>query len=179
MVNLLRFRQIRGQTRPRRSNVVRGEKQRPSVSSSNPFADLHPSNFFFASSSNDFVFQRTAIVRFAEFLEQVAEPERSILVDLLVLFILKFFEENLSLLFESGYATNGELNRWMENRQLDLCAKLRHELVALVDVFAPPDHILNSVLGRSDGDVYRAIDRVVRTRSQTFEIPSWIERSKL
>ena len=97
---------------------------------------------------------------------------------------MKFFEEYLSILFEGGYTNNGEMNQWMENRQLELCDKLRNELVALVDVFAPPDHILNSVLGRNDGDVYRAIDRVIRNHPKTFEIPSWIkndliERSKL
>ena len=35
--------------------------------------------------------------------------------------------------------------------QVDLEAALAPESVALVDAFAPPDFVLNSVLGASDG----------------------------
>lgn len=34
-----------------------------------------------------------------------------------------------------------------------LCAELKNDAVALVDVIAPPDAILNSAIGRSDGNV--------------------------
>ncbi len=52
-----------------------------------------------------------------------------------------------------NYFTNGSISIWIQNRLIDLCHDLRNEAVALVDVFAPPDHILNSVLGVSDGKV--------------------------
>lgn len=34
-----------------------------------------------------------------------------------------------------------------------LCGELKNEAVSLVDVVAPPDFILNSVLGNADGEV--------------------------
>lgn len=76
-----------------------------------------------------------------------------VLDKLLTVYILKFLEENLNLLFEGNYLNNGSISIWIQNRLIDLCHELRNEAAALVDVFAPPDHILNSVLGVSDGKV--------------------------
>lgn len=76
-----------------------------------------------------------------------------VLDKLLLVHTLKFVEEYLNLFFEGNYITNGSVSIWIQNRLLDLCAELRNEAAALVDVFAPPDHVLNSVLGVSDGKV--------------------------
>lgn len=62
-------------------------------------------------------------------------------------------EEHLNLLFEGGYLKNGSVNIWIQNRLIELCENLKNEAAALIDVFAPPDHILNSVLGVQDGKV--------------------------
>ena len=78
---------------------------------------------------------------------------RKVLYQLLTVHTLKFLEENLNLLFEGNYLQNGQVNIWIQNRLIELCYQLRNEAVALVDVFAPPDHILNSVLGVKDGKV--------------------------
>ncbi len=63
----------------------------------------------------------------------------------------------MNLLFEGNYLNNGSINIWIQNRLIDLCQDLRNEAVTLVDVFAPPDHILNSVLGVNDGKVNEKI----------------------
>ena len=50
----------------------------------------------------------------------------------------------------------------MSSDQVSMCREqlysllktVRREAVALVDAFDIPDHVLNSVLGRYDGDVY-------------------------
>jgi hypothetical protein len=71
---------------------------------------------------------------------------------------------------------NGEINQWIQIRLLDLS----HDIVTLVDVFASPDHILNSVLGNNNGKVYEAINKTIYSNKQTFIIPKFlIERSKL
>lgn len=126
-------------------------------------------------------------MRFSQFLQcndDMDEKCKLILEKLLRIFILKLFEEYTSLLFEGNYIKNGQINQWIQTRLLDLCQELRNEIVALVDVFAPPDHVLNSVLGNSDGQVYEAINKLIHTNKQTFITPSWlkqdlIERSKL
>ena len=43
------------------------------------------------------------------------------------------------------------------NKQLELYAELRPNAVALVDAYDFPDHILQSCLGRYDGNVYKAL----------------------
>ena len=89
-------------------------------------------------------------------------------------------EEYFGILCEGNYIPNGEINQWMQSRLLELCEQLRHELAALVDVFAPPDHILNSVLGNSDGNVYQAIYQTLLKNKQTFITPKYLlEKSKL
>ena len=112
------------------------------------------------------------------------EKCRTILEKLLIVHILKFFEEYSSLLFEGNYTNNGEIIKWIEQRLLNICHELRNELACLVDVFAPPDHILNSVLGKSDGQVYRSINQMIRMNARSSTVPSWLknelaERSKL
>lgn len=78
---------------------------------------------------------------------------KPVLEKLLIVHTLKFLEENFNLLFEGNYLTNGSISLWVQNRLIELCHELRNEAAALVDVFAPPDHVLNSVLGVSDGKV--------------------------
>jgi len=112
------------------------------------------------------------------------ETCKLILEKLLIVHILKSLEEYLAILFEGNYVRNNNMNQWIETRLLDLCHELRNEIVTLVDVFAPPDHILNSILGNNDGQVYQAINKMIHTNKQTFVTPVWlkedlVERSKL
>ncbi|CAM4748878.1 unnamed protein product [Rotaria magnacalcarata] len=131
--------------------------------------------------------QSTAIFRFLQYIEDNQEMDdkcKSVLDKLLLVFTLKFLEENLNLLFEGNYFNNGSISTLMQNRLIDLCHDLRNEAAGLVDVFAPPDHILNSVLGVSDGKVYEAINKQIHSNKHTFLTPPWIkqdlmERSKL
>ena len=46
---------------------------------------------------------------------------------------------------------------WARAQQYALLAALRPDAVALVDAFGIEDYLLNSALGRADGDVYRAL----------------------
>ena len=107
---------------------------------------------------------------------------RRVLEQLLLVHILKFFEVHLPSLFEGNYTRDGQVNHWMQTRLLALCEQLRTEVAALVDVFAPPDHILNSVLGKENGQVYQAIEQTLRNNPHTFLTPPWVihkERSQL
>ncbi|CAF1444008.1 unnamed protein product [Adineta steineri] len=131
--------------------------------------------------------QRTSIIRFSQLLNlnnDIDDNCKIVLEKLLLVHILKLFEEYLTLLYEGHYVQNNEINQWIQTRLLDLCYELRHDLVSLVDVFAPPDHILNSVLGINNGQVYKAINNMIHSNKQTFLTPLWLskdlfERSKL
>ena len=103
-----------------------------------------------------------------------------ILEKLLSVHLLKLFEEYFSILCEGNYVRTGEINQWIQTRLLDLCHELRNEIAGLIDVFAPPDHILNSVLGNTDGQVYQTIYKTIFSNKQTFLTPKYlIEKSKI
>ena len=52
-----------------------------------------------------------------------------------------------------GYLSGREPARLIRDSVVELCAHLKNEAVALVDAVAPPDFILNSPIGSSDGQV--------------------------
>lgn len=53
----------------------------------------------------------------------------------------------------------------LRNRRVDLLAELRPNAVALVDAFDYPDRLLNSALGRYDGQVYDALYEYAKSSS--------------
>jgi len=60
---------------------------------------------------------------------------------------------NYSFSFKGGY-TNGPLASVTIKQSItDLCLSLKNEAVTLADAIVPPDFILNSVLGASNGQV--------------------------
>lgn len=52
-----------------------------------------------------------------------------------------------------------------------LCTQLKPDAVALVDAIAPTDFILNSALGRSDGQIYEELQK--KFQSSMAQRPSW------
>lgn len=64
----------------------------------------------------------------------------------------------------SGYLSS-EQAELLRSKVDELLAVIRPQAVALVDGFKLPDYLLNSALGRDDGEVYRALfDFAVRER---------------
>ncbi len=55
--------------------------------------------------------------------------------------------------FVGGFITGSLPNEIIKQEIINLCFNLKNDAVALVDVLAPPDFILNSALGMSDGKV--------------------------
>jgi hypothetical protein len=52
-----------------------------------------------------------------------------------------------------GYATDSRLADLVKEGILQMCSQLKPEAVAVADSLAPPDFVLNSVIGKSDGKV--------------------------
>ena len=52
-----------------------------------------------------------------------------------------------------GFITGPDPPRLIKEAILQLCGALKTDSVALVDAIAPPDFILNSPIGNSDGQV--------------------------
>ncbi|GAB1864324.1 Acyl-coenzyme A oxidase [Camponotus japonicus] len=107
--------------------------------------------------------------------------EREVLTKLCSLFGAVTLEKRLGDLYGSGYAsTDSNIDNFLREGIITLCRDLLDNAVALVDVLAPPDFILNSPLGMSDGEVYKHIKEWL-FKDKNLERPSWWKeiRSKI
>ena len=78
-----------------------------------------------------------------------------------------------------GYMQGAAPARLVHEAILSLCRELKDDAVSLVDVIAPPDFILNSPIGKSDGQVSHLIPSnaeatfIQSTRTQKFQKTIW------
>lgn len=77
-------------------------------------------------------------------------------------------------LLESGHL-NGRQASWLRSQKRALVRDLRGDAVSLVDAFGYEDYLLNSALGRKDGDVYNALLSAAKVSplNKTQEGPAW------
>lgn len=83
--------------------------------------------------------------------------ELSILQQLGALYACWRLEKHIGHLYESGIMSHPSDARYLMRAIVDLSRGLLPNAVALVDVLAPPDFILKSPLGLSDGEIYKNI----------------------
>lgn len=86
--------------------------------------------------------------------------EREVLTKLCSLFGAVALEKRLGDLYSGGYASpNSNIDGFLREGIIMLNRDLVDNAVALVDVLAPSDFVLNSALGMSDGEVYTAVPK--------------------
>lgn len=84
------------------------------------------------------------------------------LTNLLSLYGLFTLQKYLTLMYQKGFATRESPAVLVEDAILKLCGELKDDAVAIVDAISPPDFILNSVLGYSDGRVDLTVNYIIR-----------------
>ncbi|XP_014841566.1 PREDICTED: peroxisomal acyl-coenzyme A oxidase 3 [Poecilia mexicana] len=80
---------------------------------------------------------------------------------------------HMATLFQGDYMTGRKPAELVQLTILRLCSELKNEAVALVDVLAPTDFILNSPIANADGELYKNLWSTVMQGSQVLERPSW------
>lgn len=70
-----------------------------------------------------------------------------------ILYGLFCLEKHLAYFYQGGFATTPLFSKLVKEGVLEMCSLLKNSMVPIIDALAPPDYVLNSVLGRSDGKV--------------------------
>ncbi|XP_015602288.1 peroxisomal acyl-coenzyme A oxidase 3 isoform X2 [Cephus cinctus] len=142
------------------------------------------SDFSIRNNSQVFLARTLALV-YAEhtlmktFLDHLQESmwsseEKSVLTKLGSLYAATCLEKRLGDLYAGGYASTSDgIDTLLREGIITLCKDLLNEAVALVDVLAPPDFIVNSPLGFSDGEVYKHMEQWILKNPENLERPSW------
>eukprot|EP00105_Crassostrea_gigas_P046129 XP_019930277.1 PREDICTED: peroxisomal acyl-coenzyme A oxidase 3-like [Crassostrea gigas] len=74
---------------------------------------------------------------------------------------------------QSGYILGNEPPKLIQEAILHLCYELKDDAVALVDAIAPTDFILNSPIGKSDGQIYKNLYSAMIQGPNALERPSY------
>ncbi|XP_034946193.1 peroxisomal acyl-coenzyme A oxidase 3 [Chelonus insularis] len=100
--------------------------------------------------------------------------ERKVLTKLCSLYGAWVLERRLGDLHSGGFAhTTSKIGLLLREGILKLSKELVNEAVALTDVLAPPDFILDSPLGMSDGKVYEHLEKLLLENENNFKRPAW------
>uniref|UniRef100_A0A8C1GQY6 Acyl-coenzyme A oxidase n=1 Tax=Cyprinus carpio TaxID=7962 RepID=A0A8C1GQY6_CYPCA len=105
--------------------------------------------------------EHTVLQRFHDLIQDEQTPAalRSVLGRLCALYGLWTLTNHMAILYQGGYFSGRQPVDFIHTAILTLCGQLKDDAVALVDVIAPPDFILNSPIGKADGEVREAIHR--------------------
>ncbi|XP_062850284.1 peroxisomal acyl-coenzyme A oxidase 3 [Trichomycterus rosablanca] len=119
--------------------------------------------------------EHTVLQRFHDLCEDEHIPAglRLVLRRLCALYGLWTLTNHMAILYQGGYMYGKEAAQFIQNAILTLCEQLRDDAVALVDVIAPPDFILNSPIGKADGELYKNLWATVMQGKSVLERPSW------
>lgn len=101
--------------------------------------------------------------------------EKNVLLRLLSLYGSNLILKNyIGILFEGNYIATGiNASDLYETGILNFLSLLKNDSISLIDSIAPPDFIIDSPLGMSDGNVYDHLKSVLYQSPQVFERPSW------
>lgn len=117
---------------------------------------------------------------FVSFYDQIREleghpEEQKVLFMLLAFYGLSVMQKYVGTLYEGGFASGELPARLYKEAILQLLPLIKREAIALVDSIAPPDFIINSPLGMSDGQLYKHMETRIFSAPQALTRPKWWE----
>ena len=131
---------------------------------------------FYAARTLSLVFIQTTILeRFMEYIKsgEFDDNEIKVLNQLALIYGLWNLEKYSGYLFQFEVLASGNQVTKIHQSLLKSCKDLTSNAVALADVLAPPDFVLNSILGNSDGQVYKHLKQSFYTTGNSFGRPSY------
>ncbi|XP_033231258.1 peroxisomal acyl-coenzyme A oxidase 3 [Belonocnema kinseyi] len=149
------------------------------------FTVRNDSQSYFAKTLSLIYAEHAVVQRFIETIKQpnFEDSERKVLSKLCSLYATWSLERRLGDFYAGGFAApDCQIEHFFREGILLISKDLVNEAVALVDVYAPPDFVLNSPLGMSDGEVYKHLEDTLLKNPENLKRVSWwkeIRKSKL
>lgn len=98
---------------------------------------------------------------------------KTVLDKLGVLYGLSCLDQHLIYFYEGGYARDKSLAKMVKDGVLQMCTTLKPDIIGVVDALAPPDFVVNSVLGNADGEVYKNLEQEFFNNPGAMSRPHW------
>ncbi|KAF5276539.1 hypothetical protein FQR65_LT03969 [Abscondita terminalis] len=103
-----------------------------------------------------------------------SESIRNVLNKLISLFSVWCLQNHVAFFYEGLFTDNPLFAQLIEESILLLCKELKNEAVSLVDVIAPFDDLMDSILGHSDGQMYDKLLRSLLQVPEGFSNANWL-----
>jgi acyl-CoA oxidase len=139
-----------------------------------PFEVRNNSQAFYANNLAIVYAQRKIFEVFFKFVaRQPNSAEKAALTRLLSLYGANLVTKHAGIFYQGGFLQGAATGELYQTAILNLLTELKNDSIALVDAIAPPDHVLNSALGKSDGEIYKNIESAIFQSANVLERPAW------
>jgi acyl-CoA oxidase len=78
-------------------------------------------------------------------------------------------DKHLVYFYQGGYFTTDKPVSLIKDTIIELCKEMKNDAIGLVDAMAPPDYVINSALGESNGLVYKNLYNSMIQSNGAFE----------
>ncbi|CAB3367002.1 Hypothetical predicted protein [Cloeon dipterum] len=145
------------------------------------FLKKNPKDAFMAKSESQMFRAKTLSIAFIEYYAmksfwefvQTSGEFQPVLTTVCSLYGAWALEKHLATLYQGGFASTPDAARLIRDGLIMLCARLKPDAVALADVLAPTDFVLNSALGHSNGKIYQNLQAAILQGPKVMERPDW------
>ncbi|GIX76895.1 peroxisomal acyl-coenzyme A oxidase 3 [Caerostris extrusa] len=150
------------------------EKLKNELKYNDPFTSRSRTQVYYCRSLSIAYVEHEFLQRFADFISEQSHPGTvEVLTQLFQLYGLWSMEKHLSVFYEGNYCTTPLASQLIKEGILQLCEDIKDQAVSLADAISPPDFILNSSLGKSDGQVYKNLYECILNTPGALERPAW------
>ncbi|KAK9890917.1 hypothetical protein WA026_012259 [Henosepilachna vigintioctopunctata] len=114
-----------------------------------------------------------ALRHFWRKISELPSDLRTVLTNFGILYGVFNIDSRISYFYQGGYCEGPHMVHEVKQTILDLCGELKPNILGVVDALSPPDYILNSILGRSDGKIYEELEKSFFNNQGNSDRPNW------
>nr|CAH7749044.1 unnamed protein product [Callosobruchus chinensis] len=115
----------------------------------------------------------TALRYYSLKLKTAQSDLRNVVETLGLLYGFSCLDKHLIYFYQGGYTNDPSMAVNVKETILQLCDRLKPDSVAIIDSLAPPDYVIHSVLGKSDGKLYENLQTAIMHGPGAMSRPAW------